>query len=395
MVYLPKNIYIRFVVFYFVFFFTVAVFSPYFSLFLASRGLNSAQVGLVMAVMPFVGILLQPVWGIINDRFYVHKWTIATGLLVVSGALFLMTSGHGVFDFVLLAMVIALFQPVLIPLNDSLTLQVAGVERYGKIRLFGSLGYAVFIVFDSFVIHRIGVKYMPLLYLAAGVLAIAPGLLLLPRQPRKPFAQTIHPYSGLHRLMRNRRFILLLIFTLLIMVGQGMNNNFFTLYYVHLHRPMTLLGTVYAMAALSEMPFFFMSGRLIARFGAERIFLLATGVFILRWLTLGFGPATWVIVLVQLFSGMSFGLSYAAGIAIARQASDETNHATAQTVFSAVNSGIASIIGSAVGGVILQQLGPKAIYLGAAASSIVGFLAMAWFVWRKQPVRELSGDAYQ
>ncbi|WAH37243.1 MFS transporter [Alicyclobacillus dauci] len=378
--------YARFSAYYFLFFFTVAVFAPYFSLFLSSRGLSSSQVGLVMAVMPFVGILLQPVWGMMNDRYRAHKGTIIVGLAVISATMFSIGTAHQLVWCLLAAIVIAFFQPVLIPLNDSITVQAAGIEGYGKVRLFGSLGYAVFIVIDSYIIHKYGISRFPLLYLLTSFVAVVPGLMLLPRQQRliDGNGPVGNRYAGLDKLFRNRSFVLILLFTLFVMISQWINNNFFTLYYVNLHRPLTLLGTVYAISALSELPFFFISGRLITRFGPEKVFLFAAGVYTIRWCVLGFGPATWVIVIVQLFNGMSFGLAFAAGIAIARRVSDHTNHVTAQTVYSAVTTGIASIVGSLLAGDALQHFGPEAIYVTAAITSAIGFCCMIWYVMQSK-----------
>ena len=47
----------------------LGVFFPYYSLYLhENAGLDAAQVGIVYAVLPMVGLLAQPFWGQIADR---------------------------------------------------------------------------------------------------------------------------------------------------------------------------------------------------------------------------------------------------------------------------------------------------------------------------------------
>ena len=55
--------------FWFVYFGSLGIFFPYFSLYLRENaGLSGTQVGLVLAISPLVGMFAQPVWGQIADR---------------------------------------------------------------------------------------------------------------------------------------------------------------------------------------------------------------------------------------------------------------------------------------------------------------------------------------
>lgn len=368
--------YARLATYYFLFFFTVSVFTPYFGLFLSARGLSDTEVGMVLSVIPAVGIFVQPLWGLLMDRYGAHKAALLSGMTMVSIVLLAVNLTNSFLWSLGAALLIALFQPSLIPISDSLTVQLVGGSDYGRVRMFGSLGYAFFIVIGSYVIHKFGVISLPILYIAT-VMCTLPGLILLPKPQISSKIES--RFAGLQTLLSNRRFMLVVFFTLIVTTSQAISNNFFTLYFVQLHRPVDSLGIVYSITALSEMPFFFLAGKLMNRFGAQTVFLFATVIYLIRWIVLSFTPATWIIILVQVFNGMSFGLAFAAGIGIASKASSESNRATAQTVYSAVNSGIASIIGSVLGGALLNRFGPSGIYQFSAVLCVVGFVVMYFF----------------
>ncbi|QQE79249.1 MFS transporter [Alicyclobacillus sp. SO9] len=373
---MARQTYARMSLYYFFFYTTIAVFAPYFNLYLASRGLSSEQVGMVLAVIPLGGILMQPLWGMMNDRLQIQKTTIFLALVVPAITLLLYPHLHSFPVYVLGTAVLAVFQSVAVPVADSMTIETAGTGHYGKIRLFGSLGYAIAAAIAAALYKHYGVSEISVVYGFTVVLALF-GLIFYPK-PAKMHSGHQRPalFSGMIVLLSNKKFLLILCFTLLITISQAVNSNFFTLYYHALGRPMGWLGIIYALGALSELPFFFIIGRFIGKYGAERIFLLGGAIFLLRWIVLCFEPPTWVIVMMQLSHGLSFTLTFTAGVSMAAQASARDNQVTAQTVYNSVNMGLSAIIGSLIGGVVLNQFGPRGLYGFAAAICVLGLIAM-------------------
>ena len=64
--------------FWFVYFGSLGIFFPYFSLYLRENaGLSGTQVGLVLAISPLVAMIAQPIWGQIADRTGARTRTLA------------------------------------------------------------------------------------------------------------------------------------------------------------------------------------------------------------------------------------------------------------------------------------------------------------------------------
>ncbi|WP_026962621.1 MFS transporter [Alicyclobacillus herbarius] len=359
---------------YFFFYGTVAVFGPYFNLYLGMHGLSAQQVGSVLAVIPLMGLLMQPVWGMWNDLFHIEKRTVFVALVVPPLVLWTFPYLHTYAWFLLGTAVLAAFQTAGTPVLDSMTLVRGGMKDYGKVRLFGSLGYALIVAGAGQVYRTHTVAWLPLAATITAILAIS-ALSAYPH-PRLVTRSKGTLLGGIRGLLRNRSFVALLVAAFLVSVGQVVNNNFFSLYYHDLHRPMGWLGVILGCGALTELPCFFLSGRLIQRFGAKAVFFFGSGVFTLRWLVLAFAPPTWVIVCAQLFHGLSFGLTFAAGVALAAQSGGQSNGVTAQTLYSAVNTGLAAIFGSLIGGWVLQAFGDASVYRFAFVVSLLGMIGM-------------------
>ena len=50
------------------YFIATGIYAPYLGLYLRAIRLDGAQIGLVASMAPLVGVLLQPLWGLLSDR---------------------------------------------------------------------------------------------------------------------------------------------------------------------------------------------------------------------------------------------------------------------------------------------------------------------------------------
>ncbi|MFD6441710.1 MFS transporter, partial [Peribacillus sp. NPDC060186] len=133
-------------IFYLFSFFAVGSLTPLLSVYLANEaGLNGIEIGTIMSVGPIIMIVFQPIWGIVCD------WSGKPAKILAMTSLLAGLFGLGYLLFepylllVSVAVVLAIFQSAIIPVSDSITLQYTTriKSNYGKIRLFGSLGFGV------------------------------------------------------------------------------------------------------------------------------------------------------------------------------------------------------------------------------------------------------------
>ena len=74
-----------FKLFYAVKFAGIGIFMPYMVMYFIRKDLTSVQVGSLMALATLAGIIVQPVWGIISDKYNVTRLLVTIGCWTTSG----------------------------------------------------------------------------------------------------------------------------------------------------------------------------------------------------------------------------------------------------------------------------------------------------------------------
>ncbi|GBF76757.1 MFS transporter [Paenibacillus sp. 598K] len=370
------------------FYMTHASFSPFLGFWFSEQGLSSRQIGLLFSIGPLVGLLVQPLWGIVCDRFGIERRVLAISLLAAPLLAFGYVLADGVFAlFILTAVVYAVFYSSLMPITDAITVSHAREhgQSYGGIRFLGSLSFALLITPFGLLYDRFGIDTMFVMQLIA---MLAAALMLL--QVKRPSVSLRRPgrmFSGLGQLLRQPSFGWFLLFVFVVSIGNHFYNVFFSVFIGRQGgQAAEQIGWLNSISALSELPFFLLSGLLIRRWGYYPILCATALAGALRWWSLSLEPTFAVLMTSQLLHGMTFALFMAAGINYAFERSPEGMKNTGQTVFALVYMNLANIVASNGGGWLLDQYGFPVLYrTGAllALSGAAGFVLLALHVRRR------------
>ena len=107
----------------------------------------------------------------------------------------------------------------------------------------------------------------------------------------------------------------------------------------------------------------FFGNRLLQRFKANGLLLLAMFFTGLRMILLGIIHTPELALLLQLSNGLTFPAMWIAGVAYADQYAPPGMHTTAQGLFGAMVFGLGLAIGGFIGGPILESWGGHALFL--------------------------------
>jgi len=121
----------------------VGAWYPYQSVLLASRGLDFAEIGLLLALNAVVGLVAAPIWGAIADRAgIINVPLLVTSIVAAAGAAWL-AFANDVASTAAALSVMAVGTAGLIPLTDTRTVELAGTsrERFARARAFGSAAF--------------------------------------------------------------------------------------------------------------------------------------------------------------------------------------------------------------------------------------------------------------
>ncbi|MEM6794837.1 MAG: MFS transporter, partial [Acidobacteriota bacterium] len=136
--------------FWFFYFAGYGIFFPYFALYLSQdQGLSGTQVGLILGVMPCVGLLAQPLWGQVADRTGSRRGVLAIAVAGAAAAHLALGRLDGFPRVLAATAALALFSTTVVPLATAVSLAVqnrSDGSGFGRVRLWGTLGFLVTVV---------------------------------------------------------------------------------------------------------------------------------------------------------------------------------------------------------------------------------------------------------
>lgn len=368
--------------FYFLLFAYLGVFLPWLPPLLARRGLDAAAIGLALATVQVSRALLPPLWGLLADRLSRKRSLLAIAAFA-AGACLIALSIPGpnglIFAWLFLH---GFFLVPLFPLAETLTMGALGrrPQRYGRIRLWGSVGFLVTSFGLGLVVDLQGWSpallpwLMGLPLVLAGVLA-----LILPETPEAPAASPRPAKRSLPW-----RWLL----PVLVAAGLGQGSHgpyyaFFTLQMEGRGVSASVIGALWAWGVVAEVVLMALSGLLIRRTSLAGVFRLALLLGGLRWALYALDPPLAVVAAGQTLHGASFALLHISTIRLVDRFTPPGRKAFGQTLVSACAYGLAIGLGTFLSGQFVSRVGFSGLYAGAAAASALALVVSAWL--RREP----------
>jgi PPP family 3-phenylpropionic acid transporter len=345
----------------FLFFATIGVTEPYLNLYLRRLGFTGTEIGALAAILPGVTALAPFLW---------TAWADATGR---ARAVFLWNTWLAglcflpvllVRSFGLLAAALTLFALVktpLVPLANSLAFQALGPRRedFGRIRLWGSLGYIVAAVCGGAIADHIGVA--PVLAGVAALLAGC-GLVATASLGRGAPSAPAPLAAGLAALLRGPGFRLFLGAAFLARLSAGPYNTFFTIQLDGLGISQAVAGWAWAVGVACEVVVMGVWPRLVARAGPERLLAAAAGAHALRWWLTAAATHPAALLAIQGLHGLTFGAFYLASVQIVDERVRPDLRATGQGLYAAWVFGVGGVAGNYLGGLLFDRMTLPGLY---------------------------------
>jgi PPP family 3-phenylpropionic acid transporter len=272
-------------VFWFLYFAGLGIFFPYYALYLhENAGLDGTEVGLVLAVLPLVGIVAQPFWGHVADRSGARSQVLALVTAAAAVGFAALTIARDFAVFVAMTAGLAVFGTAVVPGALSVTfaaLRGAGPHAFGLVRVWGTIGYLIGVAGYPWLLHRFapatagGEPGLRSMFLATAVL-VGAAALLGPWLPRHGAAALRAPRGHWRTLLRQPAMLRLLCFTFggyLFLQGP---TQIFPIFIRARGGDLATVGRMWVVMLLLEIPLVTLSGAGLERLGARG--LLAAGV---------------------------------------------------------------------------------------------------------------------
>ncbi len=362
---------------FFSYFAFVGMTSPYLSLYFADRGFTVAEIGVLMTVPQVLRIIGPPFWGWLADRMS-RRGTLlrASASAVLALAILLpLASSSGYAATLALVAVLYFMTSAQAPLAEAMALESAGGDfgRYGKMRLWGSVGFIVAVSAIGWVLDQAGVASLPwwMAAMALGLLAASW------RLGAAPSGHGISGGVGTMRLrLRERRIQWFFLANFLMIVAHMGLYVFYSLYLSELGYSKTAIGLLWALAVLAEIALFRLQRPLFQRFGAAVLLPASIAVAALRFAMIGLSGG-WLPLLIfaQLLHGVTFGLHHSAVMARLHEWFEPSRQARAQALYVTVAYGCGGTVGGLMVSALWIGFSPAAAFLGSAFAALLGCAA--------------------
>jgi len=351
--------------FYLFFFAIIGVYVIYLPKVLANLGYEPWQIGIIFAMSPLMRFLI-PFLFLKHLHLTFNLYKISLLLLIFAAAITFLTI-HSFWLFLIPNILLGIAFALSLPYVETVALATIKKERYGKARLFGSIGFIIIALVLAKFMDKSSYALLFLLLTALGTALF--GLFLPPIKHLTK--KTKEPFS----IKKEWRLWLNLF---LMQVSFGPFYNFFTIYEKSHGLDYESISYLWSFGVVCEIILFFFQAPLMRK-NLFYLIQFATFTAIIRWLLLFFYPTNlFALYFAQTLHAFSFALYYSAAISYLFIL--YKNKTLAQQFFGGISFGLGGMVGSFLAGLFYGEY----LFLYAAFVAFLAWIVLFKSLFNKQ-----------
>jgi len=357
--------------FYFFYFAIIGVYVIFMPKVLALTGYSASEIGIIFAAGPLVRFVLPFVFAK-GLKLNLGTFKIALIIMLLSSIAFYLSLNN---FYQLLASNIGLGigLSIILPYIEFVSLHTVGKERYGKIRLFGSVGFVL--------VALILVKFLSSAYIALNYLVVLTFLtsivaFMIAKSTDAIKQETAQKDNDINLLKDWKLWAGLT----LMQISFGAFYNFFTIYETDVGISLDMTIYLWCFGVVAEIFMLFFQGKFL-KGNLLLILQITTFASAIRWLLIFLFPQNLpILFFAQTLHALSFALFHSAAISYLYH--HYKHKSLAQQFFSGITYGLGGFVGALWAG-YMYELFPRYLFLS------VTFIALmaSWFIymWSKNP----------
>ena len=351
--------------FYFFYFSIVAIYVIFLPKVLTMVGYTPSEIGIIFAAGPLVRFGL-PFLFLKGIKLDLKTFNAALFLLMAATLSFFVTLEH-FWPLLLSNIFMGMGMSLILPYIEVIALSLIGKESYGRVRLFGSIG---FILVALLLVKFLDTPTTALIFLLIVVAATLLFGYTIAHLDNKKIAEP-ESIEGKHLSILAHWPLWLGL--MLMQVSFGPFYNFFTIY--ETAHGISLQTTIYlwSFGVIAEIVLFYFQGPLL-KHNLLRLLEFSLLLTIVRWLlTYGFAENLPILYFAQSLHAFSFALFHTAAISYLYALYSERK--LAQQFFFGISYGLGGFIGAITAGYI-YELWPAQLFLYAAFIALLALLSI-------------------
>lgn len=345
---------------YFFYYGAAASLFPFLVIYYETLELSGYQIGFLAGLVPLIALFSAPFWGGLADATQKHKLLLLLAIFTSIVIAFTLSYASLFLWLVPLIVLLAFFIAPIMPIVDNSVMDLLAdhKDQYGKLRLWGAIGWGGAAFMVGWLIERSGLSWAFYGYM----ILMSLGLLVVCKLTVSQAGIGSKYWSGLRLLFSNPGWSLFLFMVFVFGMGSAVIQNFLFLFMNDLDASKTLMGLSLMFATMSELPVLYFSDRLLNRFGGSGMIIFSMSFLVLRLLAYSFIRNPLLVLPIQLLHGPTYSAMWVSGVSYADKNAPHGLGATAQGLFSGVLLGLSAAVGAFIGGFLLENIGPVAMF---------------------------------
>ncbi|MCW8894574.1 MAG: MFS transporter [Sulfurimonas sp.] len=354
-------------IFYFFYFSIIGVYIIFMPKVLAMVGYSASEIGIIFAAAPLVRFLV-PFAFIKGLKINIHTFNMSLLIMCISAIAFYFSLDN-FYKLLFSNIGLGIGLSLVLPYVELISLKYLGQERYGKIRLFGSVGFIlVALVLVKFLSSpEIALNYLLVLTFTTSITAF-----VIARKADAILDRSEDAQNDINILADWKLWAGLT----LMQVSFGSFYNFFTIYETDHGISLDMTIYLWTFGVVVEIFMLFFQGALLRR-NLLLILQFTTFVTAIRWYLLFLFPENLgVLFFTQTIHAFSFALFHSAAISYLYHL--YKHKSLAQQFFSGITYGLGAFMGALIAGYV-YELYPKYLFLSATFIALMSFYSL--YLW--------------
>lgn len=370
--------------FYFFYFAVLGGFMPYWGLYLDDLQFNAAAIGQLLAIGMLTRIFAPNFWGYLADKTGKRIELVRFGAVMISvfwlGIFFV---GHNFYLMAFILFSYSFFQNAILAQFEAVTIAHLGDNRdfYGKIRLWGSIGFIATVALFGYLFDSISIAYLPILLLICALTAAVVSF-TVPRPIIKAQKSISLP---LWQTVKRPLVFSFLVVHFLMQFSHAPYYGFYSLYLEEHGYSRKIIGLLWSVGVLAEVLAFTQTHRLLRYFSEYQLVVLCLLLAGLRWLVIAVAVESTVLMwTVQTLHAFSFAVFHAVAMQFVYREFSQGQQGQGQALYSAL-WGLGVALGSWLTGMVWLDWGALPVFVLAALVCVVALLVIV-IVWPRSAV---------
>ena len=343
-----KNSYLSYFLMYNFYYLSWALFSALISVYLMDRGFKASDVSLVVSASFLTSMITQPIIGKWNDEFDIKKVNAILFVIVAIGGIVFMVSNS-------LFMIAVSYSVVLMMINGvnpvMEKIATASPYQYGKIRIWGTIGYALGSQFAGILYDLVAPQAIFIVFVLTMILCII-GLIGTEPDIKKEAAKENEKVKTM-TLFKNKKFVYYLAICAIFYGITNMSNTFVPSMLTDKGLDVDVASTILSIAVFCEAPLVLFSNRFMDKIANKTLLIISISMVCLQCAVYGFDLPLIFILLITFLAKHPSGMLYIMiNLKVINTLIDENQQITALAYVATLKNLVAIIFQNVAGNIL-------------------------------------------